>query len=473
MEILFVTTEPAPWDASGSEPRTLAALPKALRSLDHRVTVVSPLYAQVDPAALQLARRLLKLEFEVGGEAVACELYDGRTSAGVELLFIGHAELFGEVRALSEGAPEAVARRAGAFARAVVGVVETREPRPALVHAHGWTGALAVARLGNALPSVLTVHDPGKRGTSPSALGAVLGIPDDLLGVEGVTEGDQVHPLHAGLRRARRVTVPSPSRAREMATPGGAGHAALYAELGERFVGLTHGVDAALYNPATDALLPARFDPMDLTGKQRSKAALQKDAGLPVRADVCLVGAVHEEVDTTALELLTAAAPGIVRNDVQLVVVTGGEARPHAAGLRDLAERYPERVAVHEAGERQQVHRALGGSDVLAVASGGEAAVHFAMGAQRYGTLPVAHRGGLAADVIVDCDARLETGSGFLFDEPTGSSLADAVGRAVAGHTLTDAFTALCRRVMRIDNSWDRSARLYDRQYQLATEDGE
>jgi starch synthase len=470
MEILFVTTERATWDGLASEARTCAALPKALRGLDHRVTVVSPLYRGVDPAALTLARRLTKLEFEIGGEAVACELFDGRTSAGVELVFIAHPELFGAVDSLSDGPEDAVARRAGAFARAVAGLVETRDPRPELVHAQGWAGALALVRVGTGVPSVLTVHEPGRQGTFPASLAPVLGIPDELRGSNGAERDGQVNALHAGLLRAHRVTASSQSRARDMTGAGGAGLGPVYEGLGDRFVGIAHGVDAAVYNPATDALLPARFDPMDLSGKQRSKGVLQREVGLPTRPDACLIGAVHQGAAASGLELLTAAAPGILRNDVQLVVVTEANAGPAADGLRDLAERYPERLAVQEAGDAGLAHRVLGCSDVLAVATGEEVAVHLAMCAQRYGTLPVVPRGGPAADVVVDCDAKLETGSGFLFDEPTAGALSDAVGRGVAAHTLTDAFGALIRRVMRIDHSWDKSARLYDRQYQLATD---
>jgi starch synthase len=468
MEILFITAEAAPWTGLTSEARTCAALPKALRGLGHRVTVVSPLYEGIQPAALNLARRLMKLEFEIGGEPVACELYDGRTAAGVELLFIGHEGLFGKTRALTEGTEEEVARRAGAFARAVAGLVETREPRPERVHGHGWVGALALARLGEAVPSLLTVHDAGAQGVFPSALQPLLGIPDELRAADGVEQGGRVNTLHAGLLRASRVTATSPSRARELCGTGGAGLGPVYAALGTRLVGIAMGVDSAVYNPATDALLPARFDPMDLSGKHRTRGVLQRELGLPVREEACVVGTLHVQEPTAGgLELLGAAAPAIVRNDVQLAVVTDASG-PAVKDLQDLAERFPDRVAVKVTDDARIARLALAGSDVLAVASASDLATHLCMSAQRYGTLPVAHRGSPASDVVVDCDAKLETGSGFLFDEPTGGSLADAVARAVTAYARPVNLTALRRRVMRLDHSWEKAARLYDRQYTLA-----
>ena len=56
--------------------------------------------------------------------------------------------------------------------------------------------------------------------------------------------------------------------------------------------GLRHGIDPAVWNPATDGHLPARFDPFDLDGKDKCKAELQHDLTLPVRSDVPLFAAI-------------------------------------------------------------------------------------------------------------------------------------------------------------------------------------
>jgi starch synthase len=84
--------------------------------------------------------------------------------------------------------------------------------------------------------------------------------------------------------------------------------------------------------------------------------------------------------------------------------------------------------------------------------------------AQRYGALPVAHATGGLTDTIVDCDASLETGTGFLFDEPEPMELLGAAERAIAA-TVSPHWAALRRRVMRLDLGWDRPARRYDQIY--------
>ena len=65
-------------------------LAKVMRRADHTVDLVSPLFGHVDTAKLALARRLTKLEFDLGGRPWSCEIYTGRNSDGVGLTFIGN-----------------------------------------------------------------------------------------------------------------------------------------------------------------------------------------------------------------------------------------------------------------------------------------------------------------------------------------------------------------------------------------------
>jgi starch synthase len=61
-------------------------------------------------------------------------------------------------------------------------------------------------------------------------------------------------------------------------------------------------------------------------------------------------------------------------------------------------------------------------------------------------------------DTVVDCDAALETGTGFLFDDD--GDLQAALARALAAYRSAK-WSKLVRRVMRRDLGWDRPARRY------------
>ena len=66
--------------------------------------------------------------------------------------------------------------------------------------------------------------------------------------------------------------------------------------------------------------------------------------------------------------------------------------------------------------------------------------------------------------MVVDADLALQTGSGFLFAEPTGEALLGALERALAASMLP-LYPLWVQRMMRRDNSWERAARRYAHLY--------
>src|SRR5215510_9602845 len=94
MEILFVTTELAPYVKVGGLADVSSALPKTLKALGHRVTIVMPRYAAFDDAGLLMARRLTPLSLTLGNRTHAVTVYDGRLSSQVELTLVEVPGLF-------------------------------------------------------------------------------------------------------------------------------------------------------------------------------------------------------------------------------------------------------------------------------------------------------------------------------------------------------------------------------------------
>jgi starch synthase len=476
MDILIATAELSPYSAHTAAAEAIAALPKALRSLEHRVAVISPLYRQVDPSAHALARRLTKIEVDVGGQRYACELYDGRSSAGVEVVFIGHPDLFASATHLAdEASEELTARRAVVFSAAVGEVATRRDRTPDVFHGHEWVGALAIiavrrkAELAN-VPCVLTIRAPDVGVFSPE-LTELFGVDDAVRAKAAIDtpEGPRFSTLLAGIAKADRVTTVSSTYASELIGP------ATHGKLGEalaacegRFYGILDGVDSSVWNPATDFKLVARFDPMDLSGKRRCRTSLQRRLGLPVRDDVPLLATLARPGDAYGFDLFAGAASKILRNDCQVVVAYSGRADDELREqLVELSERWPDRIQVRD-DDDDFSHVLLAAADLVLVPSRRETPGATQMIAHRYGALPIVRRAGSLADTVVDTDAQLSTGSGFVFDEPTPESLLGAVRRGFAAFRNADAFESLRRRTMRIDHSWDRSARLYERLYREA-----
>ncbi len=435
-----------------------------LRRADHTVDLVSPLYGHIDTAKLALARRLTKLEVELGGRTWSCELYTGRNPDGVGMIFIGNEEVLLSAHSLTGEGGQLHASRVGVFAKAVAELVSQDPADYDVVHGHGWAAGAAIAQLRARLPkmpSVLTVYDASSQGRFDAGEAAWLGLGDEA------REGDELNVLKAGLLNADRVTTPSPNYAHRLQRPDAdVPLGEVFRELGTRLSGVRHGIDPSHWNPASDGHLHARFDPFDLEGKTKCKAELQRELTLPVRSDAPLIGAIGS-VDDEGMGLLAKVGPDLLRNDVQLIVQLDGGGELIAI-YEELWDQWPDRIQIRTGHEEAFRHQLVAASDILVVPGDDAPSDNAQMRAQRYGALPVVHREGGLADEVVDCEASLKTGSGFLYDEPTDKSLLAALQKATAAYANTKAFRDLQSRVMRIDHSFERTVRLYERTYRDA-----
>jgi starch synthase len=381
----------------------------------------------------------------------------GLTFIGIEEVLLSAGSLTGESEPLD-------ASRVGVFAAATAELIRQNAGDYDIVHAHGWAAAAVVAHLRAVLPdlpTVLTVYDASQQGRFDAGDADAIGLGDEA------RDGDGINVLKAGLLTADRVTTLSPNYAHRLQrTDNEDGLGEVFREIAPKLGGVRHGIDPALWNPATDGHVPARFDPFDMDGKDKCKAELQRDLTLPVRSDVPLFGAIGT-VDDEGMALLAKIGPDFLRNDVQLVVQLEGDGELVAI-YEELWDQWPDRIQIKTGDDEPFRHALIAASDFI-VAPGGEApSDNIQMRAQRYGALPIVHRDGGLADEVVDSEASLKTGSGILYDEPTTRSLLSALQRAAAAFANNKPFREMQSRVMRIDHSWERSTRLYERAYREA-----
>jgi starch synthase len=118
---------------------------------------------------------------------------------------------------------------------------------------------------------------------------------------------------------------------------------------------------------------------------------------------------------------------------VQLVL-TGEGSGDYASIIQSLRMRFPGQIGHYSGFSEEIAHLMMAGADCLLVPSYFEPCGLVQMYAQRYGTLPIAHRTGGLADTIVDATPTTltdGTATGFLFGTPEAGPLADAAGRAL------------------------------------------
>jgi starch synthase len=470
MEILFVCSELAPWSKTGGLADVARALPQALAARGHAVSVVSPRYGGIDAAAHGFA--LVERALRIRGEATSLWVKEGRP----DVYLVENERFFGSRRGLyGEGGHDYGdnAERFAYLSRAALALPAAMGKRPAVVHANDWqTGlcpfllrhehaedpALARAR------TVFTIHNLAYQGIFPKQVVPFLGLPWDAVSFEAMELHDRLNFMKAGLTFADALATVSPTYAREILTPeGGAGLDPVLRRRRADLHGILNGIDVLEWDPARDPRLPAHYSARDLSGKAVDKAALQRELGLPVRADLPLVGMVSRLADQKGIDLVVAALPDLLAREVQLAVLgTGSHAYEDA--FRRAAAARPDRLATRIGFDEALAHRIEAGADLFLMPSRYEPCGLTQMYSLRYGTPPVVRAVGGLEDTVEDFDGWTR-GTGFKFREYAPHALLLAVRRALEAYRDRRGWRALVLRGMAQDFSWDRSARSYEAVY--------
>ncbi len=472
MEILFVTTELAPYVKVGGLADVSAALPKTLKSLGHRVTVVMPRYPAFEEAGLLMARRLTPLRLTLGEQTHEVTVYDGRLSSQVELALLDAPGLFdrpGVYGEKGEDYPDNALRFA-LLSRAAAELARQRAGDGApfdVVHANDWPTALVgkyLKDLGVKTPSVLTIHNIAHQGVFPKETLPALGLSWEDFTVGGIEFYGSVNLLKQGIVSADTVTTVSATYARQIQSAEDENRLDGVLRAKGKVLGIVNGVDYGVWNPATDSHIAARFDAEDASNKARCKGALRKELGFPIEPDVPIIASVGRVVPQKGSDLVAEVVPRLVRgSDVQIVIAGSGD-EAIMAKLNAAAQKSHGRAVYVGNASEPLVHRIFAAADIVLVPSRFEPCGLVQLYAQRYGALPVARATGGLVDTIVDCDAKLETGTGFHFEEPTADALYAATQRAIAAYS-SPRWGTLRRRVMRLDRGWERAARQYEQAY--------
>jgi starch synthase len=487
MMILMVAAEFSPYMEAGPSALVVPQLSRALVQLGHDVSVVLPKLPSFEEGGLLVARRLSPLELPGGGAAT---IFDGKLGSGVKLILVdGPQGSAGQEPATADGAaadgaaadlgaPEANANdieRLGFFAQAVAAFVQERQRQGSpfdAVHCFDWAGALSLLHLKQleaAPPCLFSWQDTRRLGPLSAATANGLRLPQDLLRSDALQSSGQlsggVSVLKGGLVQADGITLAAPELLAELSDESRYGAlAVIVAQRAAATTGILPGLDYAVYNPATDAELVSRYDAQHLAAKGNCRTALVRELGLEMAAERPLVAMlVRRGHDASALKSLVSR---LVQNEINLVVVGDGaseigplpESAQRSCTVLDLKTSSGSWAMPGSAGER----RLFAAADFVLFLDDGLLDALPLRRAQRYAAVPLVRAAGAARGAVVDCDAQLETGTGFLFESM--AEVPGTVQRALAAYR-GPSWPRLQRRVASLDLSWDRVAQRYQKLY--------
>lgn len=464
-KILFVTSELTDLIKTGGLADVSAALPRALGAL-HDVRVLIPGYSQVMRSGhgIRIVGRL-----DGQAEIPACRIGRIDMPDGLIIYVLICPELYerdgtpygdGHGHDWSDN-PVRFARLGMAAAEIAAGTACIRWA-PDLVHAHDWPAGLAPAYMhwrGLRTPSVFTIHNLAYQGNIDMSLRRALALPHEACGLERMEFFGKLSLLKAGIAYANHVTTVSATYAEEITTAefgcGMEGFLRMKARQG-LLSGLLNGIDES-WEPQSDPHLVRGFSARNWDGKVANATYVRQAFGLE-QDDSPLFAVVSRLVQQKGIDLTLGVAETIVQRGGQLAILGQGE--PHIEDeVRQLALRYPGRIAAHIGFNESDARRLFAGSDFLLMPSRYEPCGLSQMYAQRYASLPIARRTGGLADSIEDGM------TGFLFDQTSVESYREAVIRALEIHRRPQLLCAMRCRAMASGFFWRHAIAPYDQLY--------
>ncbi len=479
MKIVHVASEMFPYMKTGGLADAVGALGTALAEKGHEVAVFLPGYrAALEHKDAAGAQRTLRLKIELADQFLSGEVRVFSPRKNLKVYLICREEFFDRRNAYGNGERdfEDNADRFIFFCKSVVETLRIGDLQADVVHCHDWQAAVLPVMLREAerrhsvtlaLKTIFTIHNIAFQGVFPAKYFARTNLPDELYHVDGLEYYSQINLMKGGILFADRVTTVSPRYAKEIQTPEfGCGLDGVVQTRADDIVGLLNGVDNAVWNPAVDALLPARYSSVNLSGKQICRTELLKRAGFATDFKGPIFGMVCRLTEQKGVDFVLANRDFFLAHEVRLVVLGSGDKRMETE-LRELAASVPHKVHLCAKLDEPMSHLIEAGSDFFVMPSVFEPCGLNQMYSQVYGTIPVVSRVGGLVDTVVDADEHPETGTGLMC-EPNAASVRDALQRALILFADKRRYAAVQQRAMAKDFSWEFAAAAYERMYQEA-----
>jgi starch synthase len=487
MNIVWATSEAAPYAKTGGLADVSYSLPYALAENGHNVSVFMPYYPQVMGdrcAETECVYELLGVPFGDNNEEWA-SIRRHKVNDNLSFYFIEYNHFFDRPKLYDWEGNEYVdnAERFIFLSRAIMQAVLALKIKVDVLHANDWHTALCNVYLKSSLyngydnfkdtRSIMTIHNIGYQGVFNKANLFWTGLSWDYFNFHCLEFHDQLNFLKAGVMISDMVSTVSPTYAEEILSPAygfNLQHSLQHRAVQGKLRGIINGIDINEWNPESDPLIPRNFSATDLSGKGVCKADLQKEFGLDIRPDVPLYGVVSRLATQKGLDVFIESIDEMLRyDDVQFVILGSGEKWQENA-LASYAKAYPGKFGTYIGYNNKLAHMIEAGADFFVMPSRYEPCGLNQMYSMKYGTLPIVRStGGLEDTVNNYSPAQIDSATGFKFYDLYASALRDTMRWAASVyHNDKPAFAKMIHNGMTTDFSWHHTAMEYEELYQHA-----
>lgn len=481
MDIIFATSELAPFAKTGGLGDMAASLPKSLADMGVNCYIFVPKYKDINETAFGLTRSNKQITVPLSNRLTDGEIYETSISERLHVYFISNEEFFHRDGIYESNGVEHHdnAERFTFFSRGCLLAIKALHLQPDIIHCHDWPTGLIPVYLRTIykddnyfrnIKTVFTVHNVVYQGVYAASHLDMMGLQyDDVFNPDGIEYHKKINLLKGGIVFSDILTTVSRTYAREIQTAEfGNGMEGLLQHRSSALYGIMNGVDYDTWNPAIDKYIAKQFSVNNISGKQDCKRELLSICGFDYREETPLIGVISRLDGQKGIDLLERAMRHLAGMDIHLCLLGIGEQRYHKI-FRDIAGQYSDKISVTIAFDNQLAHKIEAGADIFLMPSRYEPCGLNQMYSLKYGTIPVVRDVGGLSDSIDEYDPVSKSGHGFKFHEYSGEAFLTAIKRAIDTYKKADDWSALVKNAMNKDFSWQRSAREYMELYHKLT----
>ena len=476
MKILLASSELYPFSKTGGLADMVGALARALARAGHEARVVTPLYRGIRQKFPAMRRVNWHFDVKLGWSQAAADLWELDLEPGLKIYFLDHPAYFDRAGIYLENNISYAdnAERYIFFSKCVVHLARYLPWRADVIHLHDWQAALVPALIrqqqtegwGNPPPTCLTIHNLAYQGVFPAEAFELTNLSRDFFTTDGAEYFGLLNFLKAGIAFADNITTVSPRYAREITTVElGCGLDGILRRRQKDLTGILNGVDYTEWNTTQNPHLFKTYSVTRMAGKKVNKLELQKSVALPANEKIPLFGTISRLAEQKGVDIQLGALEEMLNADIQFVQLGSGSPE-YERGYRELAERFPNKVAVRFGYDEKLAHRIEAGCDFFLMPSRFEPCGLNQMYSLRYGTIPIVRATGGLDDSVIDYTQNPKTANGIKFFEYSSRALAKAIRKALAIHRQPELFRQFRRNATKADYSWEKTVKEYLKAYQ-------
>ena len=473
MKVLFAASEAHPFIKTGGLGDVMGALPQSLTELGVEARVVIPKYKNIKDELKQNLQFIKWFTVPVGWRNQYCGVFQYKYK-DVVYYFIDNEYYFnrdGLYGYYDDG------ERFAFFNRAVLEFIKEIDWKPDIINCNDWQTGMVPVLLNleyknnefySNMKTVFSIHNLLFKGSFvPNVLPELFGYDYMPLTNGSVELNGSVSFLKGGINYSDQITTVSNTYAEEIKTQQyGEGLDGLLRCKSDFLKGIVNGIDYEEFDPEKDNLIFKNFTWDSISDKVENKLSLQKELGLPQRAETPMIGLISRLTHQKGCDLIVSIIDRLLQKDIQFVVLGTGDYW-YEETFKNLQYRYPDKVSANIKFDNSLAHKIYAATDMFLMPSLFEPCGLGQLIALRYGSIPIVRETGGLKDTISPYNKYTGIGNGFGFKNFNSNELMQIIEYALTIYDDKDAWNNIIRQAMDSDNCWEKSSM----QYKLLYED--